>query len=90
MKFRKVCYYIIMVLLLINFLFSAFYVCTYILDSREQKAEYDDLAALVEQVRQEQRSHNRYRQGHCRKPEHCRMQGHCRRREHCHRERRCR
>ena len=50
MKFRKVCYYIIMVLLLINFLFSAFYVCTYILDSREQKAEYDDLAALVEQV----------------------------------------
>ena len=54
MKFRKVCYYIIMALLLINFLFSAFYVCTYILDSREQKAEYDDLAALVEQVRQEQ------------------------------------
>lgn len=54
MKFRKWAYGIILALLLIIFLFSGYYVLQYALDSREQKNEYNNLAALVEQAREEQ------------------------------------
>lgn len=54
MKFRKYAYCIILILLLIIFLFSGFYVIRYVMDSREQKSEYNSLAALVEEARREQ------------------------------------
>lgn len=53
MKFRKYAYYIIIALLLIIFLISAFYVGSYVLDSREQKTQYNNLAAIVENARTE-------------------------------------
>ena len=54
MKFRKIAYYIILILLLVIFLFSGFYVVRYVMDSREQKSEYNSLAALVEEARKQQ------------------------------------
>lgn len=53
MRFRKYAYYVIIILLLIVFVISAFYVGSYILDSREQKEQYNNLAAIVDNARVE-------------------------------------
>lgn len=55
MKFRKIAYGIILVLLIVIFLFSGFYVWTYLRDSKEQKDAYNNLAALVESAREEEK-----------------------------------
>lgn len=51
MKFRKYGYYVLIALLLIVFVVSAYFVAEYVLDSKEQKHRYDNLASLVSEAR---------------------------------------
>ncbi len=49
-KLSKILYIAVIVILLIVFGVSAFYVADYFLESGKQKAEFDDLAAIVESI----------------------------------------
>lgn len=51
MKLKQSLYYIIIAVLVIIFTCSAFYVGRYVLDAKEQKEHYDNLAAIVENAR---------------------------------------
>lgn len=51
MKIGKVLYYLLIVVLLGVFAFSAYYIASYFLEGKEQQAQYDDLANIVESVR---------------------------------------
>lgn len=51
MKIRKVLYWLLVVALFITFLTSGSVVVRYVIDSRQQKSEYDELAAMVEHAR---------------------------------------
>lgn len=51
MKLGKVLYTLVIVVLVAVFAFSAYYVASYFLEGKEQQAQYDDLADMVESVR---------------------------------------
>lgn len=51
MKIKQLLYYVVIAVLLIIFLISAFYVGRYVMDSRQQKENYNNLASIVEQAR---------------------------------------
>lgn len=53
MKLGKIIYIAAVVILLVVFVVSAVYVISYFVDSAEQKAEYDELAGIVESIQKE-------------------------------------
>jgi len=53
MKLGKIIYIAAVVILLVIFLISAAYVIDYFVDSAKQKAEYDELAGIVESIQRE-------------------------------------
>ena len=53
MKIKNLLYWLLVVLLAVTMVVSWFFVFRYIADSLQQKLEYDELAALVEQAREE-------------------------------------
>ena len=53
MKVKKIIYIIALVILLTVFAVSAVYVIRYFVDGAKQKAEYDELAGIVESIQQE-------------------------------------
>lgn len=54
MKTKKILYIAVIVVLLVIFLVSAFRVGAYFIDAKQQGDRYNDLAAMVEQAKQEQ------------------------------------
>ena len=53
MKVKKIIYIIALVILLTVFAVSAVYVIGYFVEGAKQKAEYDELAGIVESIQQE-------------------------------------
>lgn len=51
MKIKPYVFYIILAVLVVVFLISAFYVSRYVLDARTQESRYDNLAAIVEEAK---------------------------------------
>ena len=51
MKIGKVLYFLLIVVLIAVFAFSAYYVGSYFFEGKEQQAQYDELADIVESGR---------------------------------------